>query len=62
LVFYQKIYFTTITGIYSLFTEKLLEPKCKVDTVCMDFRKAFNSIPHDYLLNKSKEIGIAGKL
>ena len=45
-----------------LFSEKLLEAKSKVDVVYMDFRKAFDSVSHNGLLNKLYTIGITGKL
>ena len=35
-----------------LFTEKLLKAKSEVDVVYMDFRKAFDSVYHNGLLNK----------
>jgi len=40
-----------------VFTEKLFQTKCEVDTVYMDFRKAFDSVSHDRLLNQLQEIG-----
>jgi len=45
-----------------LFTEKVLEAKSEVDVVYMDFRKVFDSVSHNGLLNKLYSIGIAGKL
>ena len=45
-----------------IFTKNILESKCEVDTVYMDFRKAFDSVCHDRLLNKLQSIGITGKL
>ena len=40
----------------------LLEAKSEVDVVYMDFRKAFDSVSHNGLLNKLYSIGITGKL
>jgi len=46
-----------------LFTDKLFEVESEVNVVCMDFRKAFDSVSHNGLLNKLYFIGItAGKL
>ena len=48
-----------------LFTEKLLEAKsvqAEVDVVYMDFRKAFDSVSHNGLLQKLQSAGITGKL
>jgi len=35
-----------------------LEPKYEVDVVYMDFRKAFDTAPHDHLLQKIKAVEI----
>jgi len=45
-----------------LFTEKLLKVKSEVDVVYMDFRKAFDSVSLNGLLNKLYSIGIRGRL
>ena len=43
-----------------LFAEKVVGPKCEVDVVYMDFRKAFDTHSHDRLLNKLQSVGITG--
>ena len=48
-----------------LFTERVLEAKsmqAEADVVYMDFRKAFDSVSHDGLLQKLHAAGITGKL
>ena len=48
-----------------LFTERVLEAKsmqAEADVVYMDFRKAFDSVSHDSLLQKLHAAGITGKL
>ena len=45
-----------------LFTEKLLDGKNEVDVICMDFKKAFDSVLHNTLLSKLQAMGISGKL
>jgi len=45
-----------------LFVEHVLEPKCEVDVVYMDFRNAFDTVPHDRLLQKIKAVGITGTI
>jgi len=44
------------------FTNEILEAKTEVDVVYMDFRKAFDSKPHNGLLTKLNSTGITGKL
>ena len=46
--------------IYSLFEAKRLNSE--MDVVYMDFRKAFDSVPHNKLLIKLQSIGIHGRL
>ena len=46
--------------IYSLFEAKRLNSE--MDVVYMDFRKAFDSIPHNKLLIKLQSIGIHSRL
>ena len=41
---------------------KLLEDSKPVDVVYLDFKKAFDTIPHKRLLNKLRSYGISGKL
>jgi len=43
-------------------TVKFFEAKSEVDVVYMDFRKAFDSVSHNGLLNKLYLTGITGKL
>ena len=45
-----------------VFTQNLFEAKSEVDVVYMDFRKAFDSVSHNGLLNKLYSIGITGNL
>ena len=45
-----------------VFTQNLFEAKSEVDVVYMDFRKAFDSVSHNGLLNKLYSIGIIGNL
>jgi len=35
-----------------LFAKRVIESKCEVDVVYMDFQKAFYSVSHDRLLQK----------
>ncbi len=39
-----------------------IEKKCQLDTVYLDFQKAFDRVPHHDLLGKLKALGISGKL
>ena len=41
---------------------KLLEDKSSVDTVYLDLRKAFDSVPHKRLILKLKSYGVRGKV
>ena len=43
-----------------VFAKNVLEPKCEVDVVYMDFRKAFDTVSHDRLLQKLWAVGITG--
>ena len=45
-----------------LFAKKVLEPKCEVDVVYMDFHKAFDSVSHNHLLHKLRTAGISGTI
>ena len=45
-----------------LFVKHVLEPKCEVDVVYIDFRKAFDTVSHDRLLQKLKVAGISGTI
>lgn len=48
-----------------LFNDHLLSShtqKAQTDALYLDFRKAFDKVPHDYLLIKLKHIGITGNL
>ena len=40
---------------------KFLNNKSQVDMIIMDFSKAFNTVPHNRLLNKLKRYGINNK-
>ena len=40
---------------------KSLNNKSQIDIIIMDFSKAFNSVPHNRLLNKLKRYGINNK-
>ena len=45
-----------------VFAEKVIEPnKCEVDVVYMDFKKVFDSVSHNHLLDTLQTFGIAGK-
>ena len=39
-----------------------MEKKCQLDTIYLDFQKAFDRVPHQDLLGKLKALGIFGKL
>ena len=39
-----------------------LDDKCPVDVVYLDFQKAFNPVPHNYLISKLYGHGIQDKL
>ena len=42
--------------------EKIIEPnKCEVNVVYMDFKKAFDLVSHNHLLDKLQSFGIPGK-
>jgi len=45
-----------------VFTQNLFEAKSEVDVVYMDFKKVFDSVSHNGLLNKLYSIGITGNL
>jgi len=44
------------------FADEVLESKCEVDVVYMDFKKALDSVSHNHLLSKLEALGIAGKV
>ena len=48
--------------LYSEFLITARADRCQVDSVYLDIRKAFDTIPHDKLLSKLWNIGITGKL
>ena len=39
-----------------------IDNKCQCDVIYLDFRKAFNSVPHKELLHKLRSIGIKGSV
>ena len=41
---------------------KFLEKRCEVDTIYLDFAKAFNKVSHEHLLVKLHNFGIGGNL
>ena len=41
---------------------KVLEQRIPVDIIYLDFKKAFDSVPHTRLLSKLQAYGIGGKL
>ena len=48
--------------LYSEFLISARADRCQVDSVYLDIRKAFDTIPHDKLLSKLWSIGVTGKL
>ena len=41
---------------------KFIDSDKPVDAVCLDFRKAFDCVPHKRLLMKIEKLGITGNL
>ena len=39
-----------------------IDNKCQCDVIYLDFRKAFDSVPHKELLHKLRSIGIKGSV
>ena len=48
--------------LYTEYLQSSLEQKCKVDTFYLDTSKAFDSVPHDKLLQKLWTTGFTGNL
>ena len=44
-----------------VFAEQVIKSNCKVDVAYMDFRKAFDLVSHERLLEKLQSFGITGK-
>ena len=56
--------FSTTTQLLQVYDEinAIIDNRGQVDTVFLDFSKAFDSIPHDLLIHKIQTFGIDGKL
>ena len=52
---------TQLLNVYS-FINNILDLSAQVDIIYLDFTKAFDSVPHHFLLHKLKSFGINGVL
>ncbi|CAB3995716.1 Hypothetical predicted protein [Paramuricea clavata] len=60
---FQRGKFTTSQLLHVLHNiHKMLEKRCQVDTIYLDFAKAFDKVSHDLLLVKLHNFGIKGNL
>jgi len=54
---------TTTTNLLETFESwtRALDERCGIDVIYLDYRKAFDTVPHQRLIYKLSQIGITGK-